>query len=139
MSESWDWPEGARCAVSLTFDVDAESGFLGDGPEYARRLTTLSEGRFGVVRGVPRILGLLRAHGLHATFFVPGDTAERHPAVGRPRSSRTATRSATTATSTCAATRSRPRSSARSWSRASPRWRRRARPGRAATARRPGS
>ena len=91
MSESWDWPEGARCAVSLTFDVDAESGFLGDGPEYARRLTTLSEGRFGVVRGVPRILGLLRERGLHATFFVPGDTAERHPAVvpgdprGRPR------------------------------------------------------
>ena len=81
MTESWDWPGGARCAVSFTFDVDAESGFLGDGPEYARRLTTLSEGRFGVVRGVPRILQLFRSHGLHATFFVPGDTAERHPGV----------------------------------------------------------
>jgi peptidoglycan-N-acetylglucosamine deacetylase len=81
VSESWDWPDGATCAVSFTFDVDAESGFLGDGPEYARRLTTLSEGRFGVVRGIPRILALLRDRGLHATFFVPGDTAERHPGV----------------------------------------------------------
>src|ERR1700754_3525709 len=81
VSESGDWPGGARCAVSFTFDVDAESGFLSDGPEYARRLTTLSEGRFGVVRGIPRILGLLRERGLHATFFVPGDTAERHPGV----------------------------------------------------------
>jgi peptidoglycan/xylan/chitin deacetylase (PgdA/CDA1 family) len=77
--DAWTWPGGARCAVSLTFDADAESGFLGDGEQYARRLTTLSEGRYGIVRGVPRILGLLRRHGLHATFFVPGYTAERHP------------------------------------------------------------
>lgn len=75
---STTWPGGARVAVSLTFDVDAEAGFLGDGPEYARRLTTLSEGRFGVTRGVPRILDLLREHGLLATFFVPGYTAETH-------------------------------------------------------------
>ena len=72
------WPNGAKVAVSLTFDVDAESGFLGDGPEYARRLTTLSEGRFGVNRGVPRILALLAEHGIAGTFFVPGWTAEHH-------------------------------------------------------------
>ena len=44
MPDAWTWPGGARCAVSLTFDADAESGFLGDGEQYARRLTTLSEG-----------------------------------------------------------------------------------------------
>ena len=27
-----DWPEGAEVAVSLTFDVDAESGWLGSDP-----------------------------------------------------------------------------------------------------------
>ena len=73
------WPEGADAAVSLTFDVDAECGWLGESPEYADRLTTLSEARFGITRGLPRILALLAEHGLKGTFYVPGDTAERHP------------------------------------------------------------
>ena len=73
------WPQGASAAVSLTFDVDAEAGWLGEGEEYARRLTILSEGRYGVTRGVPRILELLQRHRIPATFFVPGHTAEAHP------------------------------------------------------------
>lgn len=74
-----DWPGGTRLAVSLTFDLDAEAGVLGDGQQYARRLSTLSEGRFGVTRGLPRILELLAHHGLAGTFFIPGYTAELHP------------------------------------------------------------
>ncbi|MFF7065698.1 polysaccharide deacetylase family protein [Pseudomonas sp. NPDC008258] len=73
------WPQHKSTAVSLTFDVDAEAGYLGESPSFARRLTSLSEGRFGVTRGVPRILELLRRHGIAATFFVPGYTAEQHP------------------------------------------------------------
>ncbi|MDF2824134.1 MAG: putative hydrolase [Mycobacterium sp.] len=73
------FPHGKSTAVSFTFDVDAEAGWLGEGDEYARRLTILSEGRYGVVRGVPRILELLGRHGIPATFFVPGHTAEQHP------------------------------------------------------------
>jgi hypothetical protein len=53
------WPAEAQVAVSWTFDLDAESGWLGVGPQYARRLSTLSEGRCGAVRGTPRILGVL--------------------------------------------------------------------------------
>jgi peptidoglycan-N-acetylglucosamine deacetylase len=79
-TQGTSWPDGRRVAVSLTFDVDAEAGFLGDGEQYARRLTTLSEGRFGVTRGLPRILAMLSRHSIHATFFVPGYTAELHPA-----------------------------------------------------------
>lgn len=75
----WAWPNDARAAVSLTFDVDAEAGWLGEGEEYARRLTILSEGRYGVVRGVPRILELLRRYEVPATFFVPGHTADHNP------------------------------------------------------------
>lgn len=75
------FPGGASAAVSLTFDVDAEAGWLGEGEEYARRLTILSEGRYGVTRGVPRILDLLRRFEIPATFFVPGYTAEVHPAL----------------------------------------------------------
>jgi peptidoglycan-N-acetylglucosamine deacetylase len=73
------WPHGAEAAVCLTFDVDAEAGWLGTGRPYAHRLSTLSEGRYGVVRGLPRILGLLARHGIRATFFVPGYTAREHP------------------------------------------------------------
>src|SRR5215213_7888437 len=73
-----DWPNGAQVAVSLTFDVDCESGWLGEGDEYVRRLSTLSEARFGATRGVPRILAILQRHGLKGTFYIPGDTAERH-------------------------------------------------------------
>lgn len=73
------WPGDADVAVSLTFDVDAEGRFAGRAPEYDRRLTSLSEARFGIARGLPRILELLGEHGITATFYVPGWTADRHP------------------------------------------------------------
>jgi len=73
------WPDGADVAVSLTFDVDAEAGWLGTGRPYERRLTSLSEGRFSVVRGTPRILDLLARLGIRGTFFVPGHTAALYP------------------------------------------------------------
>lgn len=79
LSATLKWPNTKSTAVSLTFDVDAEAGYLGESPAYARRLTSLSEGRFGVARGVPRILELLRRHRIPATFFVPGYTALQHP------------------------------------------------------------
>jgi peptidoglycan/xylan/chitin deacetylase (PgdA/CDA1 family) len=73
-----DWPDGAEVAVSLTFDVDAECGWLGEDPAYATKLSTLSEASYGPTRGLPRILDILKKHGIKGTFYVPGDTAERH-------------------------------------------------------------
>jgi peptidoglycan-N-acetylglucosamine deacetylase len=73
-----DWPHGADVAVTLSFDVDAEAGWLGEGSAYRRRLSTLSEARYGVVRGLPRIRDLLAREQIPATFYIPGDTAERH-------------------------------------------------------------
>jgi peptidoglycan-N-acetylglucosamine deacetylase len=75
----FQWPNGAAVAVSLTFDVDGEAGCLGESESYAERLSSLSEARYGVTRGLPRILALLRTHSIPATFYVPGYTAERHP------------------------------------------------------------
>jgi peptidoglycan/xylan/chitin deacetylase (PgdA/CDA1 family) len=74
------WPGGAEVAVSLTFDVDAESGWLQAGPEFERRLSTLSDQRYGIVRGLPRILALLDELAAPSTFYVPGDTVIRHTA-----------------------------------------------------------
>jgi peptidoglycan-N-acetylglucosamine deacetylase len=65
--------------VCLTFDVDAEAGLAARLDEHRHRLSTLSEREFSVRRGVPRILELLGEHGMRATFYVPGATAERHP------------------------------------------------------------
>jgi len=65
----------SRHIVCLTFDFDTQSGFI------ARGMTTptpLSRGEFGLV-GARRILALLKALGLRATWFVPGFTMESHP------------------------------------------------------------
>ena len=70
-----------QLAVSLTFDFDAESAWLGafgvDTP------SALSRGAYGANEGVPRILQLLEKYDLPATFFIPGDTCDRHPDVVR--------------------------------------------------------
>jgi peptidoglycan/xylan/chitin deacetylase (PgdA/CDA1 family) len=73
------WPGDAEVAVALTFDVDGEAPWLGAGSEYAGRLTTLSQGRFGPTRGLSRILALLAELEVRATFYVPGHTADQHP------------------------------------------------------------
>lgn len=75
------WPEGKQSAAVLSFDFDAESGFLFREPEKARRsLGDLEERRFGPRVGVDRILRLLDRLKLRATFFIPGWTVEHHPA-----------------------------------------------------------
>jgi peptidoglycan/xylan/chitin deacetylase (PgdA/CDA1 family) len=71
--------EDRRLAVSLTFDFDAESPWLRSvGPD---RPATVSRGSYGAFEGVPRILRYLERRQLPATFFIPGDTCDRHPAV----------------------------------------------------------
>ncbi len=63
--------------VCLTFDFDALSVWLG--PRGATSPSATSRGEFAVV-GVQRILKLLSAHGIAATFFIPGHTVETYPA-----------------------------------------------------------
>lgn len=79
---SW-LPDGFRAAAVLTFDVDAESSVLFDAPEARERLSIMSHQAYGPRVGVPRILRILRRHGVRATFFVPGFTADRYPDVIR--------------------------------------------------------
>lgn len=72
------WQDGARCAVMLTFDFDAETLWLSRNADNARRPGVLSQGIYGAKTGVPKILELLREEALRATFFVPGWTAEKY-------------------------------------------------------------
>jgi peptidoglycan-N-acetylglucosamine deacetylase len=77
------WPAGYRAAACFTFDLDAESAALSNDPASADRMSVMSHQSYGPLTGVPRLLGLLDAHGIRGTFFVPGFTARRYPAVVR--------------------------------------------------------
>lgn len=77
------WPDGVRAAACFTFDVDAESPVLFEQPAAAGWLDVMSHQAYGPRTGVPRLLRLLERRGVRATFFVPGFTAERWPAVVR--------------------------------------------------------
>ncbi len=72
------WPGGARCALALSFDFDAESLWLANDPRHKDLPAVLSLGLYGAKVGVPRILELLAAEQITATFFVPGWTADNH-------------------------------------------------------------
>jgi peptidoglycan/xylan/chitin deacetylase (PgdA/CDA1 family) len=78
MPDRPSWPNGARCAVMLTFDFDAETLWISRDPENARRPGVLSQGAYGGKVGIPKILELLREEELRGTFFVPGWTAEKY-------------------------------------------------------------
>jgi peptidoglycan/xylan/chitin deacetylase (PgdA/CDA1 family) len=73
------WPDGRRCAVSFTFDFDAEEVWIAQDPANADRPGVLSQGTYGAKVAVPLILEVLRRYGVNATFFVPGRVAERYP------------------------------------------------------------
>lgn len=79
--QRWHWPQGVRAAAVLTFDVDGESSVLFDAPDAADRLSVMSHQAYGPLVGVPRILEILERHEVHATFFVPGFTADRYPGI----------------------------------------------------------
>ncbi len=69
------WPDGARCAVTLSFDADHETIPLRDGDPSPMRI---SQGQYGSRQGVPRIRALLARHSIPATFFYPGVSALLH-------------------------------------------------------------
>ncbi len=63
--------------VCLTFDFDAICIWIG--PRGANSPSSISRGEFAVV-GVERILKVLAARNIKATFFIPGHTVETYPA-----------------------------------------------------------
>jgi peptidoglycan/xylan/chitin deacetylase (PgdA/CDA1 family) len=72
------WPQGRRCAILVTVNFDAESvDLLEVQPE--NLCGRFLYGRYGMRAGVWRLLELLRAHDLNATFFVPAFDAENNP------------------------------------------------------------
>jgi peptidoglycan/xylan/chitin deacetylase (PgdA/CDA1 family) len=72
-------PDGKRSAFLFSIDIDVESPLSWRlGGEAASALGELEQRRFGMRQGLPRLLGLLREHGVRASCFVPTADAERH-------------------------------------------------------------
>src|SRR6266850_938107 len=70
------WPNGARVAVALSFDIDNATvplsrGLLGS--------EDLSRGMYGAIDGLPRILRLLDQQDVPASFFIPAVSAALNP------------------------------------------------------------
>lgn len=64
-----------RSIVCLTFDFDAISGWIARGQTSP---SPVSRGEFGPRAGVPRLLALLRRHGISASWYIPGHTLETY-------------------------------------------------------------
>ena len=74
------WPDNAKVAVAITFDMDADSLVHVEHPrDSITRLSTISMLRYGPQVGVPRILEAYRRYGLKQTFFVPAWCIEQYP------------------------------------------------------------
>jgi peptidoglycan/xylan/chitin deacetylase (PgdA/CDA1 family) len=98
MPETAGWPDGARLAMSFVVNVEEGSEMSpadGDpGPEVVdelgvalrkpvRNLANESNYRYGIRAGAPRVLALLRRHGIPATFTAAALSLERAPDLAR--------------------------------------------------------
>ncbi len=74
------WPNGARVAVALSFDVDNATHSLARGLLGANEL---SIGEYGAIDGLPRVLRVLDKYGVPASFFIPAVSDLLHPQMVR--------------------------------------------------------
>lgn len=72
------WPNGARVAVLLSFDVDNETLSLRGQPP---SIGALSQGQYGARVGLRRIVDLLDRHRIPASFFIPAVSLAISPAM----------------------------------------------------------
>ncbi len=70
-----EWPEGAKVAVALSFDFDAETNALRDNQISPG---IFSQGEYAARTAIPRILALLDKYNIPASFFVPAVAALLH-------------------------------------------------------------
>ncbi|MEE9198303.1 MAG: polysaccharide deacetylase [Dehalococcoidia bacterium] len=72
------WPGETQCVITLGFDIDGVSSWIGRDPALADKPGLMSLAEYGPKRGVPRILRMLDDYDIKASFYVPGYVAETH-------------------------------------------------------------
>lgn len=74
------WPNGARCAASITFDMDADSLIHIAHPQDGHsRVAAISMLQYGPRVAIPRIVESYRQLGIRQTFFIPAWCIEAYP------------------------------------------------------------
>ena len=63
------WPNGARVAVLLSFDVDNDTVTIARNPEPS--VGAMSQGEYGARVGLRRVVDLMDRHQIPASFFIP--------------------------------------------------------------------
>ena len=73
------WPDGARCAVAITFDIDTDSILHLDFPDKAENMLSANSFLKYDEVAIPRILKVYAHYGIKQTFFYPAWCMERYP------------------------------------------------------------
>jgi peptidoglycan-N-acetylglucosamine deacetylase len=74
------WPNGAKCAACVTFDMDADSlVHIAHPADSHRKAATTSMLQYGPEIAIPRIVETYRRLGIRQTFFIPAWCVERYP------------------------------------------------------------
>jgi hypothetical protein len=75
------WPDGKKCAVAFTFDMDSDSLIHLDHPaDGFRRVSGISMLRYGPEVAVPSIIDTYKQFGIQQTFSVPACCIENYAA-----------------------------------------------------------
>jgi peptidoglycan/xylan/chitin deacetylase (PgdA/CDA1 family) len=72
------WPNGAKVAVCISFDVDNETWDLSRG---ATAPVSLSAGEYGAKSAMPRVLKLMDRHRIPGSFYIPAVAAMLDPSM----------------------------------------------------------
>src|SRR4029434_8454392 len=73
------WPNGARCAVAFTFDMDADSILhLAHHTSADTRLAAMSMLRYGPEIAAPRLVELYERFDMHQNTFLPAQCLARY-------------------------------------------------------------
>jgi peptidoglycan/xylan/chitin deacetylase (PgdA/CDA1 family) len=79
-ASSYQWPNGKRSAFLFSVDIDAESPLTWRArSQPIIGVGELEQRRFGIRRGLGRILELLERQDIKSSFFVPGSVAAAYP------------------------------------------------------------
>jgi peptidoglycan/xylan/chitin deacetylase (PgdA/CDA1 family) len=70
------WPNDARVAVAMSFDMDNSTTTLARGTPGSEAMT---RGQYGAIDGLPRILRVLDKENVPASFFIPAVSAALNP------------------------------------------------------------
>ena len=72
------WPNGARVAVCLSWDMDNETFEIARGTSAP---VVLSQGEYGFTEGLPRIMALYDKYNIPGSFYIPAVTGILYPAM----------------------------------------------------------